>query len=134
VQSVVAGDTQVTFGTPPSVLELIKGGRLQGLAVSSRERTTLVPDLPGMREAGLAEFAIEFWYGLFLPAGTPADITAKVFAAASIAMRDPAVRQALLRDGTDVDLSPSTEAFNAFLVKDNAFWTRLVKTSGVTKD
>ncbi len=134
VQSVVAGDTQVTFATPPSVLELVKGGRLRGLAVSTRERSPLVPDLPGMAEAGLPEFTIEFWYGLFVPAGTPADVTSKLFAAASAAMREPAVRQALMRDGTDVDLSPSSEQFAAFLAKDNVFWTRLVKDAGVSKD
>lgn len=134
VQSVVAGDTQVTFATPPSVLELVKGGRLRGLATSTRERSPLVPDLPGMAEAGLPGYAIEFWYGLFLPAGTPADVSAKLFAAASTAMRDPLVKQTLMRDGTDVDLSPSTEQFVAFLTKDNAFWTQLVKDAGVTKD
>ncbi len=134
VQSVVAGDTQVTFATPPSVLELVKGGRLRGLAVSARERSPLVPDLPGMAEAGLPEYGIEFWYGLFVPVGTPTSITGKLFAAATTAMRDPAVRQALMRDGTDVDLSPSPEHFAAFLAQDNVFWVKLVKDAGVTRD
>ena len=52
VQSVVAGDTQITFGTPPSVLPMIQAGRLKGLAVTKRERTALVPGIPGMAEAG----------------------------------------------------------------------------------
>ncbi len=134
VQSVVAGDTQVTFATPPSVLELVKAGRLRGLAVSTRERSPLVPDLPGMAEAGLPGYTIEFWYGLFLPAGAPAAVADKLFAAATAAMREPSVKQALMRDGTDVDLSPSTAAFVAFLAKDNAFWAQLVKDAGVTKD
>ncbi len=134
VQSVVAGDTQVTFATPPSVLELVKGGRLRGLAVSALQRSPLVPDLPGMIEAGLPGYSIDFWYGLFLPAGTPADITRKLFEAATTAMRDSAVKQALMRDGTDVDLSPSLEHFAQFLATDNVFWTQLVKDAGVTKD
>ena len=134
VQSVVAGDTQVTFATPPSVLELVKAGRLRGLAVSALQRSPLVPDLPGMIEAGLPGYSIDFWYGLFLPAGTPADITRKLFEAATTAMRDSAVKQALMRDGTDVDLSPSLEHFAQFLATDNVFWTQLVKDAGVTKD
>jgi tripartite-type tricarboxylate transporter receptor subunit TctC len=134
VQSVVAGDTQVTFATPPSVLGLVQGGRLRGLAVSSRERSPLVPDLPGMAEAGLPEYTIEFWYGLFVPAHTPAAVTRRLFDAASAAMREPAVKQALAREGTDVDLSPSTERFVAFLDADNRFWAQLVKDAGVTKD
>ena len=134
VQSVIAGDTQVTFATPPSVLGLVQGGRLRGLAVSSRERSPLVPDLPGMVEAGLPDYAIEFWYGLFVPAGTPPAVVRKLFDAATVAMRQPAVKQALAKDGTDVSLSPSQEQFATFLATDNKFWTKLVKDAGVTKD
>jgi tripartite-type tricarboxylate transporter receptor subunit TctC len=134
VQSVVAGDTQVTFATPPSVLELVKSGRLRGLGVSSKERSPLVPGLPGMVEAGLPGYSIDFWYGLFVPAGTPPDIARKLFSAATSALRDPAVKQALMRDGTDVDLSPTPEHFADFLATDNAFWVKLVKDAGVTKD
>ena len=60
VQSVIAGDTQLTFGTPPSVLPMVQAGRLKGLAISSRERSSLAPGLPGMREAGLLDYSIEF--------------------------------------------------------------------------
>lgn len=134
VQSVIAGETQVTFGTPPSVMELIKGGRLRGLAVSMRERTPLVPELPGMAEAGFPEYAIEFWYGLFAPAGTPPAVVKKLFDAAAVAMRDAAVSKALALEGTGVDLSPSPQHFASFLAKDNPFWTQLVKDAGVTKD
>ena len=134
VQSVVAGDTQVTFATPPSVLELVKSGRLRGIGVSSKERSPLVPDLPGMAEAGLPGYSIDFWYGLFVPAGTPPDIARKLFSAASSAMHDPALKQALMRDGTDVDVSPTPEHFVDFLAKDNRFWVQLVKDAGVTKD
>ncbi len=134
VQSVVAGDTQVTFGTPPSVLALVHGNRLRGLAVSTRERTALVPDLPGMAEAGLPEYGIEFWYGIFVPAGTPPAVIRKIFDAASEAMRQPAVKLALAREGTDVDLSPSQEHFVKFLASDNRFWAKLVADAGVTKD
>jgi tripartite-type tricarboxylate transporter receptor subunit TctC len=134
VQSLVAGDTQVTFGTPPSVLGLVQGGRLRGLAVTQRERSSLVPDLPGMAEAGLPDYAIEFWYGLFVPHGTPAAITNKLFEAATMAMREPSVRQALAREGTEVSLSPSTAHFVSFLEGDNRFWVKLVKDAAVTKD
>ncbi len=67
IQSVIAGDTQLTFGTSPSVLPQASGGRLRVIAVSTRERSPLVPDIPGMREAGLPEYNLEFWYGMFVP-------------------------------------------------------------------
>lgn len=134
IQSVVAGDTQLTFGTPPSVLPMVQAGRLRGLAVSLRERTPLVPDLPGMREAGLPEYGIEFWYGLFVPAGTPQPIVKKLFEAAQAAMQQPAVKAALAREGTEVSLSASPEQFAAFLAEDARFWSKLVKDAGVKMD
>ena len=134
VQSVISGDTQVTFATAPSVLGLVQGGRLKALAVSTRERSPLVPDLPGMAEAGLPDYAIEFWYGLFVPANTPAAVTRRIFDAATVAMRQASVRQVLAREGTDVSLSASQDQFIAFLATDNPFWAKLVKDAGVTKD
>ncbi len=131
IQSVIAGDTQLTLGTPPSVLPMVQAGRLKGLAVTTRERSPLVPDLPGMAEAGLPDFAIEFWYGFFLPAGTPAAIVKRVFEATQVAMQQPAVKAALAREGTEVSLSASPEAFAAFLAEDAKFWTKLVKDAGV---
>ena len=134
IQSVVAGDTQLTFGTPPSVLPMIKAGRLKGLAVTKRERTDLVPGVPGMAEAGLPEYAIEFWYGLFVPAGTPPAVTKKIFDAAIVAMGQPQVKAALAREGTEVDLSKSSDDFAAFLEKDEKLWVKLVKDAGVKLD
>lgn len=131
LQSVLAGDTQVTFATPPSVLGMVQAGRLRGLAVTSHERSPLVPDLPGMDEAGVPDYAIEFWYGLFVPAGTPAAVTRKLFDAATTAMRQPRVKQALALEGTDVALSPSQDDFAAFLATNNQFWVKLVKDAGI---
>jgi tripartite-type tricarboxylate transporter receptor subunit TctC len=134
IQSVVAGDTQLTFGTPPSVLPMVKAGRLKGLAVSSRERSSLVPDLPGMVEAGLPDYAIEFWYGFFVPAGTSPAIIKKIFDATLIALQQPQVKAALAREGTEVSLSTSPEQFAAFLTEDAKFWVKLVKDADVKSE
>ena len=134
IQSVIAGDTQLTFGTPPSVLPMIQAGRLRGLAISSRERSPLAPSLPGMREAGLPDYAIEFWYGLFVPAGTPPHIVQKLFEATQVALKQPNVKVSLAREGTDISLSTSPVQFAKFLTEDEKFWIRLVKTADVTVD
>ena len=123
IHSLIAGDTQLTFGTPPSVLPMVKAGRLKALAVSSKERSPLFPD-----------HAIEFWYGIFVPAGTPAPIVKKIFDATITAMQNPSVKAALAREGTDVAISASPEQFAAFLAEDGKFWTRLVTEAGVTAD
>jgi tripartite-type tricarboxylate transporter receptor subunit TctC len=131
IQSVVAGDTQVTFATPPSVLGMVQAGRLKALAVSTRERSSLVPGVPGMVEAGLPDYAIEFWYGLFVPAGTPAPIVKKIYDAAIVATQQASFKVALAREGTDVATSASPDDFAAFLVEDAKFWVKLVKDAGV---
>lgn len=130
VQSVIAGDTQVTFATPPSVLPHIKSGRLIGLAVSSPDRSPLVPDLPGMKEAGLANYKMDFWYGFFLPAGTSPEIVKKLYDATMVAMQRPEVRAALAREGTDISVSSSPADYAGFLREENRFWAKLAKDSG----
>ena len=134
VQSVIAGDTQLTFGTPPSVLPMIQAGRLTGLGISSRERSSLAPSLPGMREAGLTEFVIDFWYGFFVPVGTPAPIIQKLFEATQATLQQPSIKAALAREGTDVSLSTSPAQFAAFLAQDEKFWVQLVKSANVGLD
>jgi tripartite-type tricarboxylate transporter receptor subunit TctC len=131
IQSVMAGDTQVTFGTSPSVLPQVGGGRLRAIAVSTRERSPLVPDLPGMKEAGLPEYNLEFWYGMFVPAGTPPAIVKKIYDATITAMQQASVKASLAREGTEVSLSDSPEKFASFLVEDGKFWANLVKSANV---
>jgi tripartite-type tricarboxylate transporter receptor subunit TctC len=131
IQSVMAGDTQLTFGTSPSVLPQANGGKLLALAVSTRERSALVPGLPGMREAGLPEYNLEFWYGMFVPAGTPPAIVKKIYDATVTAMQQPSVKAVLAREGTEVSVSASPEAFSAFLAEDDKFWVNLAKAAKV---
>jgi tripartite-type tricarboxylate transporter receptor subunit TctC len=130
VQSVLSGDTQLSFATPPSVLPLVQAGRLRALAVTSRLATPLVPGVPGMAEAGLPGYEISFWYGFFVPAGTPGEVIRRLYAATSQALRVPGVGQTLAREGTEVSGSSSPEEFAAFVAGDAQLWSRLVKDSG----
>jgi tripartite-type tricarboxylate transporter receptor subunit TctC len=134
IQSVIAGDTQLTFGTPPSVLPMVQAGRLKALAISAKERSPLAPSLPGMKEAGLPDYAIEFWYGLFVPVGTPPAIVQKLFEATQAVLKQPNVKASLAREGTDVSLSSSPAQFAKFLAEDEKFWVKLVKSTEVTVD
>ncbi len=134
VQSALAGDTQVTFATPPSVLPLVQAGRLRALAVTSRLRTPLIPDLPGMQEAGLADYEMSFWYGFFVPAATKPEVIRKLFDATISALQQSEVKQAFAREATETAASRSPEEFTAFLADDAKFWVRLVKESGAKLD
>lgn len=134
IQAVIAGDAQLTFGTPPSVLPMVQAGRLKALAVTSPTRTSLVPDVPAAAEAGLPGYSMSFWYGVFVPVGTPPDVMKKLFDATAQVMQRPEVKAALAREGTDVAMSKSPDDFAAFLIDDNRFWAKLVKEAGVKLD
>ncbi len=132
VQSVLAGDAQVTFATPPTVLSLVQAGRLRALAVTSRDRSPLMPDIPGMAEAGLPSYDLNSWYGLFLPAGTPPAVVKTVFDAAVKSVQQPDVKAVLQKEGTEVIVSKSPADFASYLSEDSKFWVQLVKQSGIT--
>jgi tripartite-type tricarboxylate transporter receptor subunit TctC len=134
VQSVLAGDTQVAFATPPSVLPQIQAGRLRGLAITSKASSPLIPGVPGMAEAGLPDYEISFWYGFFAPAATPRSIVQRLFDATAGVLQRPEVKEMLAREGTEAAGSRSPEEFAAFLAEDAKLWARLVKESGAKID
>jgi tripartite-type tricarboxylate transporter receptor subunit TctC len=134
VQSVLAGDTQLAFATPPSVLPLVQANRLRGLAITSRGASALIPGVPGMGEAGLPDYEIGFWYGFFVPAGTPADIVRKLYDATARVLKAPDTARMLAKEGTETASSSSPEDFAAFLREDAKLWARLVKDSGAKAD
>jgi tripartite-type tricarboxylate transporter receptor subunit TctC len=131
VQSVLAGDTQLSFATPPSVLPLVQAGRLKALAVTAPQRTPLVPGVPGMAEAGLPDYALSFWYGFFVPVGTPREIVQRLYAETAKVLVLAEVKAALAKDGTETSGSKSPEDFSAYIAEEAKVWTRLVKESGV---
>lgn len=134
VQSVLAGETQVTFATAPSVMPLVQSGRLRGIAVTTRRHSALVAGLPGMEEAGLAGYNLSIWYGFFAPAGTPRDIVLRLFQATTQALQDAKLKQVLAHDGTEALASASPEAFAAFLREEAEVTARVIRESGAKFD
>ena len=128
--SVASGDTQLTFATTPSVMQLIRSGQLVGLAVTSKQASSMVPNIPGMEEAGLPGYETFQWNGIFAPAGTPSHIVNKIYEALKETMNSPSVKNTLAMDGTEVYLSSSPEAFGRFLTTDAKFWNRLITVGG----
>jgi tripartite-type tricarboxylate transporter receptor subunit TctC len=133
-QSVLAGDTQVTFATAPSVMPLVLSGRLRGISVTTRARSPLIAGLPGMEEAGLPGYNVSIWYGFFAPAGLPRDIAARIFKATVQSLQDAKLKQVLATDGTETLASASPEAFAAFLREETDTTARVIRESGATFD
>ena len=134
VQALLAGDVQLAFATPPSVLPLVQAGRLRGLAVTTRHASPSVPGLPGMEEAGLPGYDLTFWYGFFVPAGTPPDVVKKLYTATTQVLQRADVKSILAKEGTDVVGSKSPEDFASFLREDAKLWQQLVKDTGAKVD
>lgn len=108
VQDLVAGRMQFTIDSPTMLNPLIQAGQVRGLAVSSRDRSVLVPGLPSLAEAGVTGYDLTAWQVLFAKPGTPAPIVAALEAAAVRALADEAVKERLRRAG--VDTWPDTSA------------------------
>ncbi len=131
VQAVVAGETDIAFASPPSVLGFVKAGRLIGLAVTGSERLPIVADVPSIKEAGMPAYRLPMWYGMFVPAQTPAHVKSRLFTAAKDALASPEVIGVLAREGNKVVTSASPQSFTAFLAEDAVFWAQTVKRTGV---
>src|SRR5499427_6807382 len=101
VQSVLAGDTQVTFATAPSVMPLVQSGRLRGIAVTTRAHSALIAGLPGMAEAGLSGYNVSIWYGFFAPSGVSREVVQRLFQATVQALQDSKLYLLHDTDGTE---------------------------------
>jgi tripartite-type tricarboxylate transporter receptor subunit TctC len=112
------------------VLPLVQAGRLRALATTSRNATPLIPGVPGMAEAGVPDYEIGFWYGFFVPAGTPSEVVRRLFDATAQVVNNPETAKMLAREGTETASSRSPEEFAQFLAEDARLWARLVKESG----
>ncbi len=111
------------------LLPQVKAGTLKPIAIYAQERSPLVPDVPTAKELGFPEMAIENWYGVFVPAGTPENIQASLEKAAMEIVASPTIRQQLQAAGM---LGPKNRtAFRAALVKDFAYWGPAIKKYGI---
>jgi tripartite-type tricarboxylate transporter receptor subunit TctC len=129
-QSLLAGDTQVMFATSPTVMGFVRAGRMRALAVTTRRASPAVPGIPGAEEAGLPGYDFTFWFGLFVPAGTPAPVVKRLHEAALKGLGKPDVRDKIALQGMDAAPSASPEAFEAEIRAEAPMWERLVRESG----
>jgi tripartite-type tricarboxylate transporter receptor subunit TctC len=129
-QSVLAGDTQVLFATSPSVMGFIKAGRLKPLVVAMRKGSPAIPGIPGSEEAGLPQFESTFWFGLFVPAGTPAPAVARLHRAAAASLAKPELRARIGSQGMDATPSASPAAFAAEVADEGPRLEQLVHNLG----
>ena len=132
-QALLAGETQFMFDNLANAMAQVKAGKLKALAVTTAQRSSLVPELPTMAEAGLPGFDISTWYGFFAPAGTPPAVIAKWNADVTKILTTPDVRAKIMADGAEP--APDTpEQFAQFIQRENAKYARIIKASGAKVD
>jgi tripartite-type tricarboxylate transporter receptor subunit TctC len=129
-QSLLAGDTQMMFATSPTVMGFIKAGRMRPLVVSLPKASPSIPGIPGGDEAGLPGFESTFWFGLYVPAGTPTDIVRRLHAATAKALARPEVREKIATQGMDPLPSASPESFAAEIRAEGPRIERQIKGCG----
>ena len=136
-QDVANGNVDMIFGALPSVMPLVRGGRLRALAVTPPRRSPAAPEVPSIAEAGaalgLANYNVTPWFGVFAPASTPADTQARIADAVRQAVADLAVAESLAKQGAEAMTNTPAE-FRALLQAEITKWAAVVKFANVKVD
>jgi tripartite-type tricarboxylate transporter receptor subunit TctC len=130
ITDIVGGRISVTAASSISTMPHVRTGRLRALAVCAAKRSTSVPELPTVAEAGVPGFAVDQWYALFAPAGTPRDIVLKLQGEISKMVNDPSTREKLLAMGLD-PVGSAPDEFAAYVKAETAKWGKLVREAGI---
>ena len=134
--SLAAGETQALFAVEPALLPLVQGGRIRLIAATSLKRSEATQDLPTIAESGLpgtAGFEALAWNGLFAPTGTPPEVVERINADVNAVMKEPAVRDALAKQGLIVGGGTPAE-FKAFIDSEARKWGAIIRKVGITID
>ena len=132
----MGGSMDVMFDNLPSALPHIKSGRLKALAVTSAVRSSALPDLPTVAEAGgsvLKGYEASSWFGLLAPAGTPADVIGRVQAEVARSLAAPAIKERLVAQGA-IPSGNTPAEFARFIDAETRKWAGVVKASGARVD
>ncbi|TSH92920.1 tripartite tricarboxylate transporter substrate binding protein [Verticiella sediminum] len=131
MMDVLAGNVDLMVSSVASAMGQIQSGNLRPLAVTSAKRSSSLPDVPTVAELGYPDFDVSTWYGVFMPAGAPADIVAKVNTEVNKVLALPDTRDAILQQGVEV-LPMTPEAFGELLATDYKNWKSIVENAGLT--
>ncbi len=133
IASVASNDTQLLFAVPTAITALAKVGKVKLLAVSGAARYALTPDLPTVAEAGLPKFEALAWNGVLLPAGTPAEIVARLNREFNAALNNADVRARLNSAGLE-PVGGAAEAFRHLIQSESDKWGPIIRRIGARVD
>lgn len=133
LNDLASGQVDLMFNTVLAAQPMIKSGKVRALAVTGKARTRQLPDVPTAIESGFPELAAEGWYGILVPAATPAEVVDALNRAAQAALADPVVREKLASmDVTPVGGTP--DVFDRFIRQEAARWGVVIRRSGISAE
>ncbi|MGE4338701.1 MAG: Bug family tripartite tricarboxylate transporter substrate binding protein [Pigmentiphaga sp.] len=130
IMDLLAGRVQVMFVDAPPIVSHVATGKIKVLAVSTQERSELMPEVPAVAET-IPGFDFSPWFGIVAPAGVPANVVDKLQRSIADILHDPAVRQRMAELGTEA-LGSTTAEFADYIVAENAKWKELVEMSNIS--
>jgi tripartite-type tricarboxylate transporter receptor subunit TctC len=130
LQDLLAGQIGAAFVLASVIAGYVKSGKLRALAVASRRREALLPDVPTAHEAGLADFRMTTWFGLFAPARTPDAVLDRLHGAVQEALGDEGVKRLWREQGAKVELESRAD-FARFVTRETERWSRIAKAANV---
>ena len=129
----LGGQTAIMFDNMPSVIGHVRAGKLRPIAVTTPQRSPALPDVPTIAESGVPGYSATSWFGILVPAGTPAPVVARLNASILKALADPEVKKKLAEQGAEAH-GEKPEQFAEFIRSETAKWGQTVKVSGATAD
>ncbi len=134
ILAVANGEVTIGLFNTPTVIGQIKGGKLKAIAVTSEQRSDLLPGVPTMIESGVKDYVVNTWMGFAVPAGVPAPLVGKLNAELNRIGQLPQVREKMLAQGIELP-PPEPPAAAQKLVRDDlALWLPIIKASGASAD
>ncbi|MEO7393170.1 MAG: tripartite tricarboxylate transporter substrate-binding protein, partial [Ramlibacter sp.] len=134
LMDMVGGTMDVMFDNLPSSMPQIKAGKLKALAVTSRQRSSVLPEVPTLEEAGgLKGFDATSWFGLLAPAGTPPEVVNRIQQEVTKSLGNPAIKEKLVAQGA-IPSGNTPAEFARHIDAEHKKWAQVVKASGAKVD
>jgi tripartite-type tricarboxylate transporter receptor subunit TctC len=126
----LGGHIKVAFPSIPASIQHIKSGRMIALGVTTRQRSSALPDLPTIEEAGVPGYEVSGWYGILGPAGIPRRVVERLNTELTRILQEPSMREMLAREGAE-PRSSTPDEFAHIIAADIVKWAKVVKTAGI---
>ena len=133
VTDVMGGQVPLLWVSIPAAAQFVKAGKLKPLGVSTLKRSAAFPDVPTLQEAGIADFEVDSWYAMFVPARTPKPVIERLNKALNSIVGEPAIREKLLAQGAE-GVGGTPEALTRTVAAELPKWAKLAKDASIKAD